>query len=636
MYCWQLSLNGGIVFGRTWDEFVFVMERLRDRLQLDDKRILPIYVHNLSFEFQFIRKRLTWLEIFSLDEREPVRALCTYGVQFRCSYKLSGYSLSKLGENLTRYRVNKMVGDLDYSLIRTANTPLTDAEMKYCINDVLVVTAYIQERIEIDGNIAKIPMTKTGYVRNACREMCMPKDDKKQIAKYRRLMDWLTVDVEEYKLLKYAYSGGFTHANAFYVGKVMKDVSSYDFTSSYPATMIARKFPMSRSTKRTITSWEQFNYYLRHYCCLFEVRMTGVYAKKLQENYLSSSKCHINGRHVYNNGRIVSADELQTAFTEQDWAIFIKFYQYESIEFGQFRTYKRGYLPKPIIESILQFYEAKTTLKGVDGKEVEYLQGKENVNSIYGMMVTDICRDEIVYDDEWGTMPANIDQAIDRYNVSRKRFLFYPWGVWVTAYSRRSLFTGIDEFDKDYVYSDTDSIKAINAGDHIKYVRKYNRDVSESIDKCLQHYHIPVERSRPKTVKGVAKPLGVWDDEGVYDNFKTLGAKRYMTYKDDKYNITVSGLNKKYAVPYIVDQASKKGCTPFDLFDEGLYIPDYATGKNLHTYIDHPFTCTVTDYRGNKQEVSELTACHIEPTYYTMSLSQDFINYLLGIKDKKE
>ena len=83
---------------------------------------------------------------------------------------LSGFSLAKIGENLQRYKVNKMVGDLDYNLKRHHKTPLTDKEWKYLINDVQVVVAYIQETSENDGGYHKIPLTKTGYVRNYCRE----------------------------------------------------------------------------------------------------------------------------------------------------------------------------------------------------------------------------------------------------------------------------------------------------------------------------------------------------------------------------------------------------------------------------------------------------------------------------------
>ena len=32
----------------------------------------------------------------------------------------------------------------------------------------------------------------------------------------------------------------------------------------------------------------------------------------------------------------------------------------------------------------------------------------------------------------------------------------------------------------------------------------------------------------PKTIKGETKTLGVWDFDGFYTDFKTLGAKRYI------------------------------------------------------------------------------------------------------------
>ena len=172
MYEWTLGINGYVLIGRRWEEFMTVCEYIHKSYSLDDKNILIIYVHNLSFEFQFLRKRFNWKSVFSLDERKPIRALTDMGIEFRCSYLLSGYSLAKLAEQLTEYSVEKMVGDLDYNLVRHAGTPLTEKELKYCINDVLVAMAFIAEKIHKDGDITQIQLTKTGYVRDYCRKEC--------------------------------------------------------------------------------------------------------------------------------------------------------------------------------------------------------------------------------------------------------------------------------------------------------------------------------------------------------------------------------------------------------------------------------------------------------------------------------
>ena len=100
MYVWQFGINGYCIVGRTWEEFTEMMETISDYLQLSEDRRLIVYVHNLSYEFQFIRNRFTWNKVFSIDLRKPIYAITESGIEFRCSYLLSGYSLAKLGVNL--------------------------------------------------------------------------------------------------------------------------------------------------------------------------------------------------------------------------------------------------------------------------------------------------------------------------------------------------------------------------------------------------------------------------------------------------------------------------------------------------------------------------------------------------------
>lgn len=181
MYIWKLSIRGIIVRGRTWEEWIEVCVFLSEWYQLSDKRILCIYIHNLGYEFQFMHKYFKWIDVFALKKRQPVRALSTLGIEFRCSLKLSGYSLEKLGTQLITYKVEKLVGNLDYSLMRNSKTKLTEKEEQYCTNDVLVVTAYIQEYIDRVKYIHLIPKTKTGEVRDYTRSQCFTLGVRKEI-----------------------------------------------------------------------------------------------------------------------------------------------------------------------------------------------------------------------------------------------------------------------------------------------------------------------------------------------------------------------------------------------------------------------------------------------------------------------
>ena len=636
MYVWQFGINGRVFIGRIWDEFIQLLDKLRYAFDINVDNRLIIYVHNLSFEFQFIRKLFRWVKVFAIDNRKPIYATTCFGFEFRCSYLLSGYSLSKVGDNLTKYKCEKMVGDLDYTLKRHHKTPLTQEELKYCFNDVMVVMCYIMERIEIDGDITKIPLTKTGYVRNYCRNMCLyegksHKKGGKKFKSYHDMIKSLSIDVDEYKQLKRAFMGGFTHSNAINTDIVLNNVKSFDFTSSYPYCMISEMYPMSKGEiiKVDETTFEK---YLNVYCCVFDVQFTNLFPKVNYENYISHSKCYKCVNPVINNGRLVCCDSMWTTITNVDYDIIKRCYSWDKIKVANFRIYQKGYLPTQFVKSIIKLYQDKTQLKGVEGKEIEYMQSKEMLNSCYGMSVTDIARENIVYDsDNWGVIKPTDEMfkdELDKYNKSKKRFLFYVWGIFVTAFARRNLFTGIFEFGNDYIYSDTDSIKVINYNKHMDYINKYNDLTQRKLKRACEYHGLDIKELQPKTIKGETKLLGVWDNDGVYDSFKTLGAKRYMYRTGDEYHVTIAGTNKHLGGEYI-----KTLKNPFEAFNDGLIIPPQFTGKLTHTYVDEKREGVIIDYKGVATEYNTLSGVHMEQCEYNLGLASGYIDYLNGVKE---
>ena len=251
------------------------------------------------------------------------------------------------------------------------------------------------------------------------------------------------------------------------------------------------------------------------------------------------------------------------------------------------------------------------------------------------MCVTSPVRDEISYTDEWTVKAPDTDTAITKYNNNRNRFMFFPWGIWVTGYARRNLWTGIVEFGHDYIYSDTDSLKVVNFEDHREYVEQYNKKCAEKLKAACRYHHIPFAMTEPETIKGIKKPLGVWDHDGTYKRFKTLGAKRYMVeYEDGTINITVSGLNKKRTVPYINQMTGGDNDKAFAFFNRGMYIPGYYTGKSTHTYLDEPVAGTMTDHTGLTAQYREASGIHLEPADYDMSVAAHFVDYIRGINEE--
>lgn len=644
MYIWQFGLNGSVIYGRTWDHFFEMLGILQESLDISEKKHLIIYVHNLAYEFQFLKKWIEWDKVFAVKQRRPVYAIAG-GFEFRCSLILSNYALAYIGDHLLyKYPMEKKVGDLDYSKIRHSDTPLTLSELGYCINDVKVVMCYIQQKIEEDGDITKIPLTNTGYVREYCRNWCfysnklLPEDKEKNKKEYHALMKSLKISSpEEYYQMERAFAGGFTHASALHANKVLKNVGSADLTSSYPYHMIAEYYPINSFKYIGVVEDNRlFNYYIKNYCCMFDVTFINLRPAVTFENPISRSRCIINEQFDYqvNNGRVVSAFELTTTLTELDWDTIYKFYEWDEVKIFNMRVASRGYLPKDLIMAILHLYGNKTSLKGIEEKHVEYMVSKNMINASFGMMVTAIIRDEFLFDEDWHKSAPDVASQLEAYNQGYNRFLYYGWGIWVTAHARHSLFKAIYEFDEDYVYADTDSIKGLNFDRHADFFKAYNREVQIKLLNMCNHYDIPYAACQPRTIKGDKKLIGVWEMEEPYYRFKTCGAKRYMYEYDDDNNtlgLTVSGLNKKYAIPYLLKTYQTRAMC-FEIFGEGMFIPPGNTGKQTVTYIECEQEGDIQDYNGVFGHYHELSSIFMEPQGYYMSILTEYKDFIEGVQ----
>ena len=345
MYIWMVSVNGLTVYGRTWEELLQLFDALSELLQLSTVRRLVYYVHNLAFEFQFLRKWCAWSELFALEERKPVYAVTASGIELRCSYILTAQSLDKVGRDLITCPVRKLTGSLNYDAPRGSETPLTETELAYCKNDVLVVTSLIIDKLQQDGSIDRIPLTKTGYVRRHMRDLCLydgNKNHRKGVNRswenYRQKMAALILEPAEYMQCKRAFSGGFVHASAHWCGMVLEGVRSYDIASSYPTVMCCEMFPMSRARTIHLPEWEDVLHACARCCCLLDLEIWGLMAKDFTDHPLSASKCRLDGPYQEDNGRLVNADHLVTTCTDVDLDILMRCYTFERIECRLMRT----------------------------------------------------------------------------------------------------------------------------------------------------------------------------------------------------------------------------------------------------------------------------------------------------------
>lgn len=539
MYQWQFCILDKVIFGRTWDEFKHLLKNIRIKMRLSKHTTLAVYVHNLSYEFQFMKEFIKIQNLFARDKRKVMKVNTKDGFEFRCSYFLSNMSLSKFCENTNNVKHYKLVDQYDYSKIRTPSTELTELEEGYCYNDVRGLCECIQELISGNDTIATLPLTNTGYVRREFRQAV--KQNKKNHTNFQKT----ALSAEQYEMLTKAFRGGDTHANRFKVNTILKDIHSFDISSSYPTCMMIDDYPIGKFSDCTIDSEEKLDYYIDNYCCVFDVTFFDIYADSNNViPYIDIAHCYEKSKVINDNGRVIKADMISITCTHIDLEIILESYNYDYYEINKSIYAEKGKLPKEFRQMVMDYFILKTQLKGIDGKEYEYMKSKNRLNSSYGMTVTSIVHSDINYDIysmEWEEIKGDIESSLEQFYKSRNNFLPYQWGVFVTANARKRLRTMLKVVGRDVVYTDTDSIKFEN----VKHVKEFE-DINNKLMLQAETNDIQAFCDRD----GERFYLGTWDNDGEYVRFKTLGSKKYCFEKLDKkgnikFEITVSGMSKK-------------------------------------------------------------------------------------------
>lgn len=616
MYIWQWQFSEDYtVIGRTWDEFLDLQKRIK--AVLPDNRWLVIYVHNLSYEFQFLKGIYQFCpdDVFAVASRKVVKADMWDCFELRCSYKLTNMSLKQFTSKM-RVKHQKLSGEeFDYSVKRYPWTELSDEELEYCINDVWGLVEAINALMARDGDtLQTIPLTSTGYVRrNAKRAM-------KDGSVHHNFVYSILPDIETYRALREAFRGGNTHANRYYAGDIVENVHSADMSSSYPAVMCNCEFPMSVFTpileKDLNPGYISRCIKIRHKALLLRI---GIKNLRLRDPYwgcpyLSKDKCRNIHKAIdtEDNGRILHAEYLETTITDIDLKIIMEEYQGEIIFLqGWYASYKK--LPQPLINEVIKYYRDKTELKGVRGQEIYYDKAKALLNSLYGMMAQDPVKHNLIFQQvgDWEEDTSLTDEEI-LGKSNERAFLAYQWGVWVTAHSRDALERGIrlvqDTKGADFVYCDTDSVKYTGNVDW----SNYNND---RISECRD------SGSYATDPKGITHYMGVFETEDLKDTgyayryFKTLGAKKYayIEREGEGVHCTIAGVNKAKGGA----ELDKHG--GLSAFDEGFIFRE--AGGTQAVYNDAPEMDHV-DIEGHVLKITSNVA--ILPSEYTLGITGEY------------
>ena len=633
VYIWMVSVNEIVYYGRHLEELPIFLEKV---FYSHSSSKFICWVHNLPFDFDFIRSVLDFTEgktklNFAREKLKPI-TMQNKNVTFRCTYSLTGESLEEVSK-MYSLPVAKKAGDLDYELLRTPDTPLTEKELEYCEYDCLVIYHLIRHFLEMkdeDGNILypkqkDIPKTKTSITRNKLKRLMADKDD--FIKACARIS---TEDVYLYDFMKSAFAGGYTHANCFNAERVHENVKSFDFNSSYPYVMATEPyFPQKEFVRCNVNTEEDLR---DDYVYFIKIKMKNVKSKK-ENRIISFSQCKECEGYSLDNGRIRFADNIVIICTSIDLKLFRLFYDFD-LTFIEVYGSPRGYLPKSFISFILELYKSKTELKDVEGMERLYMSKKVDLNALYGMSVTDNIRGDVYYDDEgWHEDILTFDIKRDKLHrqmtvfktikdgvAKYKPFLPFAYGPFITALARFNLLSIVSELDSSVIYCDTDSAKLCEGFDE-DVIKRYNENVLKKIKKAEETLGVTGYTSYDKN--GNPHTLGIFEEEhkNFGKEFITLGAKKYCYIgNDEKIHITVAGVPKKRGA---------NALATIEDFHNDFIFKGSVTGKRMHVYSkEKDVNLTVTDYLGNSSDVRFSYGIGLVPCSYKLQRSVDITEIL--------
>lgn len=381
LWHWQACIDGLVCVGRTWDEYRVFLEQVDKYLP---KGLTFIqWVHNLSYEFQFLRAIHDFQpdEVFCLTGRKIARCNMGNRFEYRCSYVLTNMSLR---EFLDKMQVEHQKTEMDYELKRYPWTKVTESDLEYCIADVLGLYEALYKNFKLDKTrLSEVPMTSTGYVRKRFKH-------EMRSGGYIPMVRECAPDYDVYLMIRRAFRGGNTHANRCYTGIIMDNVYSYDRASSYPDVLVNYPYPVKPFIKQNIKNLEELE---DGFPYLLEIEFHDLKQRDPFNGcpYLSVHKCYNDTEMrplfgaIDDNGRVLEKKgTLVTFCTELDYSIIETQYCWSSARIVKAYRSEYGILPKAVIDTTMEYYRAKTELKGVDGQDIYYNKAKALLNSIYG------------------------------------------------------------------------------------------------------------------------------------------------------------------------------------------------------------------------------------------------------------
>lgn len=436
----RIGSNQPVYFGHELSELI-------DGIKNDSS---IIYFHNLGFDGKFIVDWLLnngykWTNENSTVPGEFKTLISKMGkwysltvhwdsgvkTEFRDSLKKIPLSVDGIAR---AYKLDTLKGDIDYHQYRPRGHVMTDEELDYLRNDVLIVS----QAMDIT-------------LKEGAKKLTVGSDAMHEYQKlfgserFKTLFPILPTDLDAE--MRKAYRGGFTYADKRFQGKATGAGKAYDVNSLYPSVMYNEWLPYGEPQYQPGGPDGSKRLFIT--CVTFTA--------ELKSNHIPCIQIKNSG-HFINTVYQESITEPVTLYcTSVDLELWQEHYDMNIIEYGGTWYFKaaQGMFSK-YIDKWMEVKENSTGGK----RQIAKLY----LNSLYGKFATN--------PDVTSKYPV-LEDGVVKYRTGDPETrdpVYTPMGAFITAYARAITIRAAQQLYPRFLYADTDSL-------HIMGLREPDLDI---------------------------------------------------------------------------------------------------------------------------------------------------------------
>lgn len=286
-------------------------------------------------------------------------------VTFIDSLKIIPFSVEAIAKSFN-LPISKL--SIDYNKPRERNHILTQEEIEYIKNDVLIVAKAL--KVLFDEELTR--MTQGSNALNDFKEILTK-------SKFKHYFPQLDYEVD--KDIRKSYRGGFTYLNPIYKEKDVENVVVLDVNSLYPSVMYEKKLPFGEPIFFTgkYENDNVYDLYIQMITCSFEIK-----ENKIPTIQIKNNKSFFRSNEYLENS---SNEIVCLVLTNIDLKLFLEQYNVYDL------NYECGWKFKSIQGIFTEYIDKWITRKNkatIEGNKGLRTLAKLMLNALYGKFATSL------------------------------------------------------------------------------------------------------------------------------------------------------------------------------------------------------------------------------------------------------